>query len=54
MGFASAPGPEQGEIQLIARSVRAEKFHARQNERGGAAERGRLEELASFHKLGVS
>ena len=49
VGFAAAPRADQGDVQLIAGSIRAEKRRARKQQ-AGPGDGERLEELASFHK----
>src|SRR2546426_6420958 len=49
MGLASAPRADQGDIQLIAGSIRAEKSHSGKDESGGPGEGKRFKKLASFH-----
>jgi hypothetical protein len=49
VGFTAAPGADQGNVQLVAGGVGPEEFGARKNERAGADEGGRFEELASLH-----
>ena len=49
MGFAPAPGADQGDVQLVAGRVGPEESGARQDEPGGSGEGDGFEELASFH-----
>src|SRR5947207_15011800 len=47
-------GGDQGDVELIARGVGAEKFKPRQDQRRGADKGGRLEKPASFDGRGWS
>src|SRR5207253_3747058 len=49
VGFAASPGANQCDVQLIARSIRAEEARSRQDKSSSPSQGCRFEELASFH-----
>ena len=49
VGFAPAPGADEGDIQLVAGGVGAEEPGAREDEPCGSGEGDGPEEVASFH-----
>ena len=49
MGFAAAPGADEGDVELVAGGVGAEELGPRQDESGGSGESDGFEEVASFH-----
>jgi hypothetical protein len=49
MGFAAAPGAEEGDVELVAGRVGAEEPGAGKDHAGGAGERDGFEEVATFH-----